>query len=202
MTVHVGICIPSGEMVHAEFALSLAAIVGSTKAPKVSLWNQRGAILPHSRNLLVKSALGADATHLLWLDSDIVAPPFTLDRLLAHREPIVGATYAKRSPPHEVIGRGPTDQTGAPEGMSIMHYMGFGCVLIEAAVFRALPEPWFDLDLRCEPQVHEDRWFFRSAIDAGYRVLCDDWLSLQLAHIGSVPHRLQPLPGAEIARAA
>ncbi|MBV9834245.1 MAG: hypothetical protein JO055_07570 [Alphaproteobacteria bacterium] len=188
---HVAICIPSGEMVHAEFALSLAAIVGSTRVAKISLWNQRSAVLPESRNRLVRDALKAKATHLLWLDSDMVVPPFALDRLLAHREPIVGATYAKRAPPHEIVGRAPLDQSDVPAGLTAMHYMGFGCVLIDASVFVAVPGPWFDLDLRAEPQVHEDRWFFREAIACGYRVLCDDWLTTQLGHIGSTVHRIE-----------
>jgi hypothetical protein len=202
MTVHVGICIPSGDMVHAEFAMALAALVGMTQAPKVSIWNRRSSVLPESRNGLVRDAFAVGATHLLWLDSDMIVPPVALDRLLAHKAPIVGATYRRRSPPNDVIGRAHAhEQAEAPEGMTVMRYLGFGCMLIEADVFRALPQPWFNYDLASNPQIHEDRWFCERAREAGYRVLCDDWLTTQVGHIGTITHRIEPLaqPIAEAA---
>lgn len=200
--MHVAICIPSGTMVHAEFATSLAALVGMTQAPKISIWNRRSSVLPASRNGLVQDALKVDATHLLWLDSDMIVPPVALDRLLSHKVPIVGATYRKRSAPYAVIGHAwPEEQADAPPDMTVMHYFGFGCMLIEADVFRALPAPWFDYDLTVDPEIHEDRWFCERAREAGYRVLCDDWLTTQVGHIGETVHRIEPL-SAEVARAA
>jgi hypothetical protein len=48
------------------------------------------------RNLLVREFLASDATHLLFIDSDMAFPPDLAERLLAAGKPLVGAVYPKR----------------------------------------------------------------------------------------------------------
>jgi len=186
----VAVCVPSGELLHADFALSLAAMLRQTRVERISLFNQRMSLLPESRNALVRDALADGATHVLWLDSDMIVPSIALDRLLAHDIPVVGATYLRRTPPHRLLGEPDVNQCGAPEGMTRMVSMPFGCLLVEAGVFRALAEPWFRLDYEGAQPIGEDIGFCRRArpliADAMFN---DDWLTTRLGHIGAVTHR-------------
>lgn len=187
----IAVCVPSGDLLHADFALSLAALLRQTRVERISLFNQRMSLLPESRNALVRDALAADATHVLWLDSDMIIPSIALDRLLVHDAPIVGATYLRRTPPHRLLGEPDTNQCGAPEGMTRMVSMPFGCLLVQASVFHALPAPWFRLDYEGTQPIGEDIGFCRRVrpliADA---IFNDDWLTTQLAHIGATAHRL------------
>lgn len=187
----VAVCVPSGELLHADFALSLAAMLRQTRVERVSLFNQRMSLLPESRNALTRDALADNATHILWLDSDMIVPSIALDRLLAHDAPIVGATYLRRTPPHRLLGEPDANQCGAPEGMTRMVSMPFGCLLVRAELFHAMTQPWFRLDYEGARPIGEDIGFCHRArpliADA---IFNDDWLTTRLAHIGSVAHRL------------
>jgi hypothetical protein len=48
------------------------------------------------RNLLVQEFLRSDATHLLFVDSDLTFPPDLAERLLAAEKPFIGTAYPKR----------------------------------------------------------------------------------------------------------
>jgi hypothetical protein len=48
------------------------------------------------RNLLVQEFLRSDATHLLFVDSDLTFPPDLCERLLATGKPFIGTAYPKR----------------------------------------------------------------------------------------------------------
>lgn len=187
----IAVCVPSGELLHADFALSLAALLRQTRVERISLFNQRMSLLPESRNALVRDALNDGATHMLWLDSDMIVPSIALDRLLMHDAPIVGATYLRRTPPHRLLGELDANQCGAPEGMTRMVSMPFGCLLVQAGVFHALPAPWFRLDYEGMQPIGEDIGFCRRArpliADA---IFNDDWLTTEIAHIGATAHRL------------
>jgi len=200
---HVAIVIPSGDLVHADFALSLAAVVRCSRTPKIiDIMNERTSNLARGRNNLVRRALDRKPDYLLWLDSDMTFPVDTIDRLLAHKLPIVGATYRRRNDPKgSVIGPMLKDQAGVPEDMTAMAYLGMGCVLVAAEVFVKVPQPWFNFDETPGQECGEDSWFFKRAREAGYQVLCDDWLTTQVGHIGCVTHRIEPMPEAT-ARAA
>jgi hypothetical protein len=179
----VAICVPSGDMLHADFAVALAALVRSTRVERLSLFNQRMSLLPESRNELVRNALSAGADWLLWLDSDMSFPVTTLDRLLAHDRHIVGATYLRRTPPHRLLGA-LRPRGRLVDGLTEMASMPFGCMLVRRQVFDDIAAPWFRLDYEGEQPVGEDIGFCRRAIEAGYSIFNDDALTLELGHVG------------------
>lgn len=199
--MRVAICVPSMATVHAEFAMALAALCRLCPLPSLTLLNERCATPAAARNALAARALDQGADWLLWLDSDMVFPPDCLERLLAHGRAIVGGVYPKRSPPHHVAARMSPDQSDAPDGMTRMELMGFGCLLVSAAVFRATPRPWFSIDLNGPVEVHEDGWFLNRARAAGFEAWCDDALTVELGHIGETTHRVPRLETLD-ARAA
>ena len=70
---------------------------------------QMGSLIMDARNVLAEEALKLDASHIFFLDSDILTPPDALQRLLSRRKPIIGASYVKRQAEGEelsgLIGR-------------------------------------------------------------------------------------------------
>ncbi len=140
------IAIPALDMCATDFTMSLAALCTYNATlrppPKLALACAKGSIIPHSRNLLAAQAVESGASHLLFLDSDMTFPPNALERLLAHKVPIVGADYVRRVEPHDYCGR-VANTTATLTGLNTMLTMPFGCILIQTDVFKRLKKPWF-----------------------------------------------------------
>lgn len=204
----VSICVPTHDIVPVKFALSLAEMSMTTGASlvadgiiDVTLSHYIGTYIAKARNELALNALKRDATHILWLDSDMTFPADLLIRLMNHNLPIVGVNYAKRRIPTEFVAmktvafnleggersiRCPTleDSTGLEE----VEGMGFGCVLMQTEVFWNLEPPFFDqyYDRENKRWVGEDIHFAKLVKDAGFKMHIDHDLSKQVGHMGSL----------------
>ena len=212
MRAKVAICVPSGHTWSSRTAvshteLSVFSTVNDIAVKTVCIQCSQ---ISMSRNMHVREALGFEpkATHLLWLDSDMVVPSDGLVRLLAHDKDIVGAFYNKRVPPYETVGHLIDSSDIAKGGLRRADVMPGGFVLVKREVYEKLPPPWYregyDLSLATaidpDGTLGEDVSFSRAAISAGYDIWCDLDLSFQIGHIGEmvVPCR-RPEPGAEAA---
>lgn len=190
MADHVAVCVPSGEMVHADFMLSLLHLVQNARADglRVSLVNSKSSVVTHARNLAVDAALESRAEWIAFLDSDMVFPSDTLPRLLAPRLPVVGATYARKSWPLGFIGTRLDGSaiTLADTGMIDVARLPAGCLLLNASVFSKLKRPYFrcGYDEVAGEVLGEDFWFSEKLSSLGYTLKCDTQLSRQIEHIG------------------
>ena len=183
----VAICFPSGDMVHADFALALAGLCNSTPPLDTPIVNNKSSIVAIARNNVVKRAREMSCDFILFLDSDMVFPRTTLHRLLLHRKDIVGATYTKRVPPYSILGTTlQSEPTCDERGLTEMRRIPTGCLLIRTAVFESLPEPHFRFvsDETSGDIVGEDYVFCDRAREAGFRIWCDAALSQEIGHIG------------------
>lgn len=189
----VAICFASADMVHADFALSLAGLCASAHPIETSIVNAKSSIVAEARNRCVDLAREHGAAFLLFLDSDMVFPRTALQQLLAHQKQIVGATYPKRVAPHSVLGAALANGRVEHEGALIeMRHMPTGCLLIDMTVFDALDAPNFRFLVEAETGaiVGEDYDFCDRARAAGFSVWCDSRLSFEIGHIGQSVHRL------------
>lgn len=201
MTTRVLICIPCLDMCASDFALSLAALMAHTtrdslrREVSVSLWSQKGSIIMDARNAAVEAALTHDATHLLFLDSDMVFPPDTLQRLLYHKKDVVGATYVKRYPPHEMLGTyeravgfdvGEELKAGLRSALSLP----FGCILLKVAALEKVKRPLFRYMTTENGTISEDEWMCIQAREAGLTIWCDLNLTREVGHVGSQVFRV------------
>lgn len=182
----VAILIPSKDQWAAEFGMCLASMVpNALQVARVGLINERGGMITGARCALVKQALdgplGAD--YCMWLDADMTFPPNIVERLLAHNKDIVGATYCRRVPPFNLLGRELHGE--ADTGLVEMETMPGGCMLIKADVYSKLTWPWY-YESYDGGMIHsEDYNFCADAIKAGYSVWCDMDMTKELGHIGS-----------------
>jgi hypothetical protein len=189
----VALCYPSGDMVHADFTLALAGLCASAGAFETPIINAKSSIVAEARNRCVELAREHGAGHLLFLDSDMVFPRWTLERLMGHGKDIVGATYPKRVAPYAALGAvlegGRVEDDGA---LVEMRHLPTGCLLIAMPVFEALSGLPFRFSIQPDTGaiLGEDYDFCDRARAAGFAVWCDSALSFEIGHIGQSVHRL------------
>ena len=189
----VAICIPSGDTVHKHFAMCLAAMTymtgphGDIPAIPIALVGVEGSSIARNRNNAVKRAQGLGVDYLLFLDSDMIFPIWTLRCLLAHDVDIVGATYPQREPPHKLLGLWADDAVLTSDRIHQVMALPTGCLLIKMSVFDRMVKPYFrtpahegeDADLQ-----GEDYYFCEQAHNLGIGVWLDPLLTLEMGHIG------------------
>ena len=198
--VHLTLLVPSNDFWLADFALSVIAmqqLLGYHPLSdefKHNLINERGSLIAYQRENLAEQALESEATHFLWLDSDMRFPPNLSHLLFKHDLPIVACNYVKRKIPampnsKDLNGKliaTNRDSRGLVEAISA----GFGVVLMKREVFEKVPKPWFDQvwfekDGKLE-MMGEDVFFFQKARKvAGIPLYVDHSASQKISHIGT-----------------
>jgi hypothetical protein len=170
---------------------TVSALLSLEKPSRSELMVFQGALIDRARNYLAKQMLSHPmrATHLFFLDSDILPPPETLIKLLERNCPIVSGLYHRRLPPHEPMAftqgrkglepirlKGPT--------LREVEFVGGGCLLIKREVFEKIPHPWFENRWSKEGYWSEDFDFCRKAREAGFKIIVDR--SVKAQHIEPV----------------
>lgn len=187
------VAVPCDENVRAWFALDLALMIGYTTyiRPEMTVRVSflKGTYLPRARATLVKHAESIDATHILWLDSDMRFPKETLIRLLRHNKPIVGCNYPTRTAPIlPTASHGLHDyQFAQRDDVYEVRHAGMGVMLTAMEVFREIGKPYFVLgyDRVNDDYAGEDTYFCERARQKGFAVWIDGPLSEELQHLGS-----------------
>lgn len=189
--------------VSAEFAFSLAAAMRHIQYP-VRLDYESSCYVHLNRNKLLDRAIKLpEATHLMFIDTDIAFPRDGVDRLLAHGKPIIGGNYYyKREPkdgrrestvkalsgvPTEIDKSKPFEAAAIPTGF----------MLIDLEVMRGLVPPppmgdhegnplggpprWFDFG-NYAGFVGEDVYFCHLVREQGVPIWCDP--TIPLGHVG------------------
>jgi len=191
MRIVVGV--PSFDMVHADFAMSLAVLARRTAEHELFFVNAKNSLVAEARNRIVAAACEVEAGAILFLDSDLVFPPDTLARLLAHHLPVVCATYARRTPPHNALGAMlEGDFSSQPGPLARMKRVPTGCLLVALPVLAQLPDPVFrtGIDPETAAIVGEDYVLSDALRARGTELWCDLALSRELRHLGQVAWRL------------
>lgn len=195
----VAIAVPSGDMVHADFAMAYAQLCMASAGLPLQLITVKSSIVAQARNNGVELARGFGADYIFFLDSDMLFPSTALFRLLLHRKDIVGATYTKRVAPFGILGTQLAEQPAVLSGDLLeMQRIPTGCLLIKMAVFEKLTKPYFRFEVDADGAiVGEDYVFCDRAREAGFRIWCDAVMSREIGHIGQTVHRLPELaPGS------
>lgn len=193
------IAIPTAGMVtiDAAYSLSNACVALAKKPPPFdfewALSTTCGSNWIENRETIGETALERGATHLCFIDDDMVFSEAVIPRLLARAHAgldIVTVNYMVKQEPADTftaIGlngsrvRTTADSTGVEEVAA----NGFGVSIISAEVFKKVPQPWFlptwNKDFGYST---EDVPFFRKAREAGFKVWVDHDASKAVAHVG------------------
>jgi hypothetical protein len=194
---HLAIIGPTRETVPAAFAVDLAQLYAYTRErgpwKQVTLGLKISTYIHGGREQLLEEAIRLGASDVLWIDTDMSVPPETAIRLARHEVPIVGCNYPTRdgsSKPTAVRHGWPVVTTAASIGLEAVDGCGFGVLLIDVALARALPRPWFQHGVNdMGGDIGEDLMWGRAARAAGHTVYIDHELSQEIGHIGQTIYR-------------
>ena len=172
-----------------EFTYGRLRFIPVNFADKITTPSRAGS-LTVARNMLAKAFLeDKDATHIFWLDSDIVItkppdPNEALRLLLSCNAPIVSGLYLAR----QTTGFRPSMWVKVQGGYSndfkytgnwfSVDAIGLGCCLVQRQVFEKIPYPYFHWD--DEPS--EDFYFCEQCKKAGFDIKV--FTEVQASHIG------------------
>lgn len=155
----------------------------------VAIETMSSSNLPQLRHDLAVSALQKrNASHILWVDSDMAFPKDSFHRLLARDKEIVGANYPRRQGGHFSAA---TDLNRKPfkassTGIEQAGVIGFGLLLTRRSVF----EGEYDMPLFAHHDEQgyctEDVTFCRKVRARGHEIWVDHDLSREVRHIGSI----------------
>lgn len=143
------ICVPSGRSWEARTSTSVAGLMtfSALNGISVGIINLEGSMITKQRCDIVEMVRKNNADYMFFIDSDMKIPPDALIRLLKHDKEIVGATYNKRVPPFETLGRlkgpKPSEEELAKGGLREAEQLPGGCLLIKMSVFEKITWPWF-----------------------------------------------------------
>lgn len=149
--------------------------------------------IDQARNNIVTKFLidQPNATHLLWLDTDVIIQPGTIERLLSLNQPIVSGVVVQKMPPfyplmnvriapdtYRFAIQWPRNEVIAVDAI------GMGCVLTRRDVYQKTNPPWFSF----AGKQSEDYYWCERCQAAGYQILADT--SVQPGHIGDYVYSL------------
>lgn len=191
--MNIAIGIPSGDMVHKGFAMSLVGIIQYTNQHrpdiKAACIDTRASIVQKGRHEIVEAALSIQADKILFLDSDMMFPANIATELEKQGKDIIGLNYTTRRIPIR-----PTcmkiDKSGYEDyklsGVKEVGYIGTGALLVSCEVFKKIGKPYFNVfwDDKASRFVGEDYAFCDKARELGYKIYCDFDLSKEVIHIG------------------
>lgn len=193
------IAIPCMGNVPWEFAQSLIYL---QKGNDVSVLFKPDSLIYDSRNLISLTAIENNFDCVMWLDSDIVFQPDTLQRLRHDMETnqldMVSGIYFKRSfPTSPVIYETLEEPARQPDGrlakkiIPFTNYpehdlfriagCGFGCVLTSVKLLKSVWD-WYGPAFAPYPWAGEDLSFCYRVNKLGYQIWCDS--SVSCGHVG------------------
>lgn len=190
--VMIGICAYGG--FPPETVASLLSLYRSCKIP-VQIRIEPYTYIHVARTNLLNSAIETNATHLMFIDADMVFPEDGVDRLAMRNKDIVGGVYKKRIEPHyPVIYRKEKDALNVIEDykkndLFKVDAIGTGFLLCDINVFKKMDPPFFyhgrgekfGLKQNDLYDLGEDTTFCLKARENGFDIWADS--SIDLGHI-------------------
>ncbi len=195
--------VPSHGDWKASFGIALSQMCMATLKhgdKEVSVVSSIGSMLSKQRHDLVMAARAQEATHLLFLDSDIIFPDDALDQLLFWDKPVVGASYPTKTIPSMPTTRKWKNNrwefvftNKKSEDLERVDRLPTGCLLVEMGVFEQIRQPWFEFTWTGEEDLYQgEDWGFCERIEeAGIEMYVDHNLTKEIGHIGYLVYKNQ-----------
>lgn len=192
-TARVAICIPTREQMHSRCAFSLYNLAQRLSELNIEhkLFLSPGTLIANQRHELVKASQEWHATHVMFIDSDIVFESEHVIDLLKFNELIVGAAYSKRIEPIVTTAWHKIDDWNShvrlleqTDSHIKVDAMALGFCLINTTVFDQVELPWFILGFHHGQYTGEDIEFFRKCKEQDIPIWLDVKTSLEIGHLG------------------
>jgi hypothetical protein len=193
---------PTLQSVPASFAVDLAQLYATTRESgpwaSITMGFLETTHVHLGRELVLEQALKCQATHVLWLDTDMAFPPETAVRLARHDQAVVGGNCVTRDPRRlftAVRDGRRIATTPASTGLEAVDSVGLAVLLVRLDVVADLARPWFAWGRDATGAVvGEDVGFCRALRLAGQTIWIDHDLSKEIGHVGQFTYRPAPAP--------
>lgn len=186
------IAIPCMDTNPIGFTHSLARL---NKVGECTLSMLSGSLVYESRNKLAKQALTLGTDYILWLDSDIIFPEDTLERMIKHMEnglEIVSGLYFRRAAPFSpVLFKSYEEQERVIKWENYDDYpkdslfeiagCGFGCLCMKTEILYDLALNYQDFFTPYKASGEDISFCFR-ARELDHKIYCDS--TIKCAHTG------------------
>jgi len=193
MEIKLAIGLPTNRGVKPKCAESILQMVNHSNLDYHFIVSTYGYNTAENRNYITAQAVKNNCTHLLLLDDDMLYEADSIDKLLAHKKHIVGATYSVRRllepDQNNLVIEFFTDDEGKPLKSDTEPFkcsaLGGGLLLIDLKSIRDLEPPffWYKANMSVGMvTMSNDWWFCEKARNAGWNIWCDP--SLLPKHIG------------------
>lgn len=188
------IAVPARDLVHTHFTYCLQELVQYQTQRGIETFVEfnMSTLVCNQREALADAAIEKGATHILWLDSDMMFPKNTGEVLLNHNYSVVACNYSTRALPFKAVAYAKLHdwETGIPQtsvGIMEVSGIGMGCMLTHVEVFGEIYKPWFPITYspKSNDYLGEDMNFCQSLTGADFQIYVDCDLSQQIYHIGS-----------------
>jgi hypothetical protein len=188
------IAVPTRDTVYAHFSYCLQDLVKYNTVMGIDTFVEfnMGTLIGNQREKLATTAIDQNATHILWLDSDMMFPKNVCEILLGHDLPFVACNYSTRALPlksvsYTEIFNWQSMIEDNSEGLVLVEGVGFGCVLTSTELFRESRKPWFPITYSksTNDYLGEDMNFCLKVSEMGFPMFVDADLSKEIYHIGT-----------------
>ena len=164
--------------------------------PETEMAFQSGVFVHENANKLVELAQEKKASHIFFVEHDIVFEPDTLGRLLEQDKDVIAAPYSGRRLPREPL----VYQKGADGELYMMSYdiwpnkpfkcygIPTGCTLVKMGVFDKIAKPYFffEYDKDGKMLMSQDIYFSKKVNEAGLEVWADP--TINIVHVGEMDY--------------
>lgn len=177
--VSIAIGMPNGGTIKTNTLMCLMDAIPQVKCER-HLVMPIGGYSHNSRNMVVDKATEYKATHIMFIDNDMIFPPDGIKKLIEHDFDIVAANYHERGFPLtstlKFIDNKGELRKGLESDFSKTVFKcfaaGTGFMLIKMKVFEKLKKPYFFVEDRGE-FCTEDFYFCKRAHEVGIQTWCD-----------------------------
>ncbi len=172
----------------AQFAQSLIALHLDPPCNEFLVCPNLGdSLVSRSRNTITANFLATDATHLLFLDSDLIFSPAHVKRLISHNKELTCGFYPKKcqGPVQWVCnaidgGAAPVQ----PDGLQEIKYGGTGFMVIARSVFEKMIDRYGkEIEFKADESGRIEHDFWSVGVyqfkDGTRRYLSEDWYFCQ-----------------------
>ena len=145
----------------------------------------RGYDCARARNKICNNAIENNYDYVLMVDSDVILPSYTLNKMLNDPKPICLGCYPRKNTKtgvFEVFKLGQQDYVNTFDYGEITSLSGkveikgggFGCSMIDVKILQDLSHPFFKyVEYESGATLSEDLYFCSNARDKGYQIYMD-----------------------------
>lgn len=142
---------------------------------------------PYNRNQSVEQAKKMNATHIMFIDNDMIFTPQDVQTLIDHKKAVIGAKYHLRDRDGYATmfwrDGAYVMSDGQEKGLFSCASIGTGFMLVDMGVFKKIEKPYFDTKFVGDTLNTEDVEFCKKCLLAGIEIWCDNDRSI--GHIGT-----------------